>query len=61
MDLVRHIPSWMPGAGFKRHALKTRKAVQEMINVPYEMVKKAKVGVPVLLHMPLHSEHNLIS
>ena len=27
VDLVRHIPSWMPGAGFKRHALKTRKAV----------------------------------
>ena len=51
----------MPGAGFKRHALKTRKAVQEMINVPYEMVKKAKVGVPVLLHTPLHSEHNLNS
>lgn len=38
---LRHIPTWMPGAGFKRHALRTRIKVRNMHDTPYEMVRKA--------------------
>ncbi|KAH9986195.1 cytochrome P450 [Russula compacta] len=38
---LRHVPTWMPGAGFKRHALRTRVKVQTMHDTPYEMVREA--------------------
>jgi hypothetical protein len=41
---VKHIPTWMPGAGFKRHALRTRIKVRTMHDTPYEMVRKATVS-----------------
>src|SRR6266702_836897 len=41
--LVKHIPTWMPGAGFKRHALRTRVKVRTMHDAPYEMVQKTVV------------------
>lgn len=41
--LVRHIPTWMPGAGFKRHALKARAAILAMLDRPYELVKQQRV------------------
>ncbi|KAG5651409.1 hypothetical protein H0H81_008743 [Sphagnurus paluster] len=37
---LRHIPTWAPFAGFKRQAIETRKAVDKMMNVPFDMVKK---------------------
>ncbi|KAI9449001.1 cytochrome P450 [Lactarius psammicola] len=37
---LKHIPTWMPGAGFKRHALRTRIKVRTMHDAPYEMVQK---------------------
>lgn len=42
---VKHIPTWMPGAGFKRHALRTRIKVRTMHDTPYEMVRKATVSL----------------
>jgi hypothetical protein len=42
--LVKHVPEWMPGAGFKRKAKEWRKLSQAMINVPYEMVKEKFVS-----------------
>lgn len=33
----------MPGAGFKRHALRTRAKVRNMHDAPYEMVRKTIV------------------
>ncbi|KAF5375444.1 hypothetical protein D9615_007975 [Tricholomella constricta] len=38
--VLRHIPTWAPFSGFKRKALETRKAVDKMMNVPFDMVKK---------------------
>jgi hypothetical protein len=48
-SLVKHIPTWMPGAGFKRHALRTRIKVRNMHDTPYEMVRTAMVsrGSPI--------------
>ena len=40
---VRYIPSWFPGAGFKRHALETRKHIDDILNVPYDFVKQRRV------------------
>jgi hypothetical protein len=50
--IVKHIPTWMPGAGFKRHALRTRIKVRTMHDTPYEMVQTAMVshGSPINTH-----------
>ncbi|KAK6974645.1 cytochrome P450 [Favolaschia claudopus] len=37
--LVRHIPSWFPGAGFKRRAERYRKSIEEMAQIPLEYVQ----------------------
>jgi hypothetical protein len=50
---VRHIPTWMPGAGFKRHALRTRVKVRTMHDTPYEMVRKATVSHGSPINPPL--------
>jgi hypothetical protein len=44
ISLVKHVPEWMPGAGFKTKAKKWRKLSQAMINVPYDMVKEKFVS-----------------
>ena len=36
---------WMPGSGFQKHARATREAVDDMMNIPFEMVKKAMVYI----------------
>ena len=40
---MRHIPAWFPGADFKRFAQIARKYVEEMLNMPFNFVKKARV------------------
>lgn len=42
--LVKYVPEWMPGAGFKAKAKEWRKLSQAMINVPYDMVKEKFVS-----------------
>ncbi|KAI0313057.1 cytochrome P450 monooxygenase [Amylostereum chailletii] len=37
--ILKYMPTWMPGAGFKRTALEARKKVRLMHDVPYEMVR----------------------
>ncbi|KAF9015256.1 cytochrome P450 [Cyathus striatus] len=37
---LKHVPIWFPFASFKRQALYWRRTTQEMVNKPYEMVKK---------------------
>ncbi|KAG6850397.1 hypothetical protein H0H93_013952, partial [Arthromyces matolae] len=44
-----HIPTWAPFAEFKRQALKTRGAVEDMMNIPFDMVKKQMVSHRSLL------------
>ncbi|KAL1744516.1 cytochrome P450 [Schizophyllum fasciatum] len=34
--ILKHIPDWMPGAGFKRYARKWKEVTLRMINAPYE-------------------------
>ena len=37
--LVKHIPSWFPGAGFKRQAKVWRGLISEFVNEPFDKVK----------------------
>lgn len=44
MPILRHIPAWMPGAGFKRLALKWRVLCMALREVPYAAAREAWVG-----------------
>ncbi|KAJ3559769.1 hypothetical protein NM688_g146 [Phlebia brevispora] len=37
---LKHIPMWMPGAGFKKQAWEWKQASQAMLNMPFKMVKE---------------------
>ncbi|TFY60472.1 hypothetical protein EVJ58_g5133 [Rhodofomes roseus] len=41
LPFLRHIPSWMPGAGFKREAAEVKVSIEEAHVRPYEMVERA--------------------
>ncbi|KAJ2912765.1 hypothetical protein MD484_g7648, partial [Candolleomyces efflorescens] len=58
---LRHIPTWAPFSAFKKDALETRKAVEAMMAVPYELVKnemKTGVAVPSYTSALLESKTN---
>ncbi|KAF9038255.1 cytochrome P450 [Rhodocollybia butyracea] len=40
LPILEHVPSWFPGAGFKRIAASAKIAVERMRNEPMEFVKK---------------------
>ncbi|EGO28627.1 hypothetical protein SERLADRAFT_406107 [Serpula lacrymans var. lacrymans S7.9] len=42
IPVLKYLPKWMPGAGFKRRAAVVRKLVRAMMETPFEMVKKKK-------------------
>ncbi|EIW56875.1 cytochrome P450 [Trametes versicolor FP-101664 SS1] len=39
--ILKYIPTWFPGAGFKRHATVVRRYIEEWKNKPYESVVSA--------------------
>lgn len=39
IDIVKLIPSWCPGGGFKRKAAVAGKFVRELYDTPYNMVR----------------------
>ncbi|KZT69368.1 cytochrome P450 [Daedalea quercina L-15889] len=40
LPFLRHIPAWMPGAGFKRESAKVKLSIEEAHVKPYEMVER---------------------
>ena len=38
--LVKHVPDWFPGTGFKRRARHGMKLSYEMVNAPFNTVKE---------------------
>jgi hypothetical protein len=40
---VQYLPSWAPGAGFKKVAAKMRERVVEFINAPFDLVRSQMV------------------
>lgn len=43
LPFLRFLPTWFPGAGFKKIAAEMGKLVQDMADVPYEHLKKQLV------------------
>ena len=41
---MRYIPSWFPGAGFKRYAVEWKKLIEDFVNEPYEDCKRKIVS-----------------
>ncbi|KAI0712878.1 hypothetical protein C8Q72DRAFT_222129 [Fomitopsis betulina] len=41
--IVRYMPTWLPGSGWKRKALDVRKLMHEVMSIPYEKTKEAVV------------------
>lgn len=55
IPFMRFIPSWMPGGGFKKEAKVFRQSLLDMINVPFDLVKKQMVRM--LLRLNYSCEH----
>ena len=49
---VRFLPSWLPGAGFKKRWRYIRRLVETMINEPFELVQKNRVSTTDMLQDP---------
>ncbi|KDR70208.1 hypothetical protein GALMADRAFT_255080 [Galerina marginata CBS 339.88] len=39
LPVLRYLPTWMPGAAFKRNAKKWKRKMEEFVDLPYEFVK----------------------
>jgi hypothetical protein len=46
---LKYVPSWMPGANFKRLAVRWKTATDEAVNTPYQSVKQSVVSSILLL------------
>ncbi|KAF8509857.1 cytochrome P450 [Hysterangium stoloniferum] len=42
--ILRHVPEWVPGAGFQKQAKEWRILCDNMVNLPFEMVKRQFVA-----------------
>ena len=52
--VVKYLPSWLPGAGFKRQATIWKKIVEHGVNAPWEGMKERRVRT-VDVYSPSHS------
>lgn len=41
--ILKHVPSWVPGAGFKRRAKEWKIVADHMFDAPFEALKKSVV------------------
>ncbi|KAF9223390.1 cytochrome P450 [Gyrodon lividus] len=65
LPFLRHIPSWFPGASFKRTALLSQKYADDMIEAPFQFVEKsmaAGTAVPSMVSDSLRriAEHDSV-
>ncbi|KIM50800.1 hypothetical protein SCLCIDRAFT_1225091 [Scleroderma citrinum Foug A] len=65
LPLLRYIPEWFPGAGFKSTTRKWKEEVQEMVDQPHQWVKEqmaagvaSKSFTSILLDVPSLSEED---
>jgi hypothetical protein len=45
LPVLKYVPSWFPGAGFKRKAARWRASIREMLERPYRRVKRELVSI----------------
>ncbi|KAJ6570092.1 cytochrome P450 [Mycena vulgaris] len=41
IPILKYVPAWVPGAGFKRQAAEWKKIIHEMVDLPFEAAKRA--------------------
>ncbi|EKM54955.1 uncharacterized protein PHACADRAFT_194981 [Phanerochaete carnosa HHB-10118-sp] len=46
LPFLKHVPEWVPGAGFQREAKEWRKSIMYVLHVPYNAVKQRMVEDP---------------
>ncbi|KAJ7861095.1 hypothetical protein B0H14DRAFT_2350321 [Mycena olivaceomarginata] len=46
IPVLQYIPTWFPGAGFKREAQEWRKITQQSVALPFEEAKRKMVSRP---------------
>jgi len=46
-NIVRHLPEWFPGAGFKRKAAQWRPKMEDFVDIPFQSVLNAVVSALV--------------
>lgn len=55
---VKHLPDWLPGAGFKKTAARWKRTLDELTEKPYAFTKQQMVRVFVVDNAPLlHSPY----
>lgn len=52
LPILRFIPSWFPGGGFKKEAKYNRKTLLDMINMPFSLVQDQMVCILVSSRNP---------
>ncbi|KAH6897904.1 cytochrome P450 98A3 [Coprinopsis sp. MPI-PUGE-AT-0042] len=50
---LRHVPSWMPGAGWKREIARIRALAAKVVNEPYDEAKERLNGAKTEAHLSL--------
>ena len=48
IPLLKYVPTWMPGAGFKRKAKEWKALATEMMDSPFEAAQKAIVRTTII-------------
>lgn len=56
---VRHLPSWLPGMGFKRKAKLWREEMRRFTNLPFNFVRRKLVSLIFLRYAYSHYSHPL--
>jgi hypothetical protein len=48
--IVKYVPAWFPGAGFKRYAQETQVKHRRLRNNPIALVQAGMVSLDIFLH-----------
>ena len=59
LPFLRYIPSWVPGAGFKKFIEKHTKLTKQMLDIPFDTVKREMVWHDVIFILKLIVEGNV--
>lgn len=59
LPILKYVPSWMPGADFKRKAAHWRKATADLVDKPFEHVKETLVCFILLSESLAHIDMQL--
>lgn len=59
LPFLKYIPTWVPGMGFKRNAIKWKAQIEEFVNQPFEFAQENIVRIMSCLMNGVSSSHRL--